>query len=93
LLLLLNTYGDHIGGIRALQWVHSGGSTSQVPEGGSRSKVLSRTYHGIKDNHRCIRRRIHHRAYADPSFHSIQEGRGQWHVGAIRTLTSGSTHG
>jgi hypothetical protein len=41
-------------------------------------QVLSRsTYHGIKDNHRCIDGSIHHRAYADPSFHSIQEGGGQ----------------
>jgi hypothetical protein len=30
-----------------------------------------------KDDHRCIGGRIHHRAYADPRFHSIQEGRGQ----------------
>jgi hypothetical protein len=53
------------------------GSTSQVPEGVPRAKVLSRTHHGVKDDHRCIGGRIYHRAYADRSFHSIQEGRGQ----------------
>jgi hypothetical protein len=55
----------------------SGGSTSQVLEGGSHSKVLPRTYHGVKGDHRCIGGRIHHQAYADPRFHSIKEGRGQ----------------
>jgi hypothetical protein len=30
-----------------------------------------------KEDHRCIGGRIYHRAYADASFHSIQEGRGQ----------------
>jgi hypothetical protein len=51
--------------------------TSQVPEGGPRSKVLPRTHHGVKDDHRCIGGRIYHRAYADSNFHYIQEGRGQ----------------
>jgi hypothetical protein len=44
-------------------------------------KVLPRTHHGIKDDHWCISETIYHRAYADWSFHSIQEGRGQWYVG------------
>jgi hypothetical protein len=43
--------------------------------------LVQKLYQGLtmasKDNHRCIGGRIHHRAYADPSFHSIQEGRGQ----------------
>jgi hypothetical protein len=30
---------------------YTGGSTSQVPEGGPRAKVLSRTHHGVKDDH------------------------------------------
>jgi hypothetical protein len=37
-----------------LQRVHSGGSTSQVPEGRPRAKVLSRDHRGVKDDHRCI---------------------------------------
>jgi hypothetical protein len=40
--------------------IGGGGSTSQVLEGGSRSKVLPRTHHGVKDDHRCIGGRIHH---------------------------------
>jgi hypothetical protein len=47
----------------------------EVPEGGPRSKILPRTHHGVKDDHRCIGGRIYHRAYADSSFHSILEGR------------------
>jgi hypothetical protein len=50
---------------------------SPVPEGGPHLKVLPRTHHGIKDDHQCISGRIYHQAYADRSFHSIQEGRGQ----------------
>jgi hypothetical protein len=57
---------------RALQRVHSGGSTSQVPEGRPHAKVLSRTHLGVKDDHRCIGGGIYHRAYTDGSFHSIQ---------------------
>jgi hypothetical protein len=72
----MSTYGDYLGGIRALQRVHPGGSTSQVPEGRPHAKVLSRTHHGVKDDHRCIGERIHHPTYTDESFHSIQEGRG-----------------
>jgi hypothetical protein len=53
------------------------GSTSQVPEGGPRAKVLPRTHHGVKDDHRCIGGRVYHRAYTDRSSHSIQEGRRQ----------------
>jgi hypothetical protein len=49
----------------------------KFPKGGSCSKVLSRTHNGIKDDHRFISGRIHHRTYADPSFHYIQEGCGQ----------------
>jgi hypothetical protein len=52
-------------------------------------KVLPRTHHGIKDDHWWIDGRIYHQAYADSSFHSIQEGRGQWHVGVVWMITSG----
>jgi hypothetical protein len=69
--------------IRKLSRRHSSASTSTLgrfhitsSEGRPRAKVLSRTHHGVKDDHRCIGGRIHHRTYADGSFHSIQEGRG-----------------
>jgi hypothetical protein len=38
--------------------------------------LVQKFYQGSKDDHQCIGGSIHHRAYADPSFHSIQEGRG-----------------
>jgi hypothetical protein len=56
-------------------------------------QILPRTRHGVKDDHRCVGGRIYHRAYTDRSFHSIQEGRGQLHMGVIWTLNFGSTHG
>jgi hypothetical protein len=62
--------------IQLCQTFNMDGVTQDQMRARPRAKVLSRTHHGVKDDHRCIGGRIYHRAYTDGSFHSIQEGRG-----------------
>jgi hypothetical protein len=49
--------------------------TETISEAFEHFNDLSRTHHGIKDDHRRICGRIYHRAYTNGSF-PIQEGRG-----------------